>query len=97
MRAHWLLIGLLAFLVGCGGGDGTPSAQDEATQAREAQIAATLKDLTQLVRKYSVEQRQTPKNLDELVAKGYLSQIPEAPAGKKFAIDKNLQVYVSDR
>ena len=49
------------------------------------------------MRKYSVEQRQTPKNLDELVAKGYLSQIPEAPAGKKFAIDKNLQVYVSDR
>lgn len=97
MRTHWLLIGLLAFLIGCGGGDGTPSAQDEAAQAREAQVAATLKDLTQLVRKYSVEQRQAPKNLDELVAKGYLSQVPEAPAGKKFAIDKNLQVYVSDR
>ncbi len=94
---HWLLIGLLALLVGCGGGSGTSSGRDEAAQAREAQIAATLKELTQLVRKYSVEQRQAPKNLDELVAKGYLSQVPEAPVGKKFAIDKNLQVYVSDR
>ena len=29
------------------------------------------------------------------VAGGYLKSIPEAPKGKKFAIDKKLQVYLT--
>ncbi len=65
--------------------------------ASEAQIAATLGELTQAVRKYGAEQRSVPKTLEELVAKGYLSRIPPAPAGKGFAIDKNLQVYLVNR
>jgi hypothetical protein len=63
----------------------------------EAQIATAIAELTQAVRKYGVEQRRAPKSLDELVAQGYLSRVPEAPAGKKFAIDKNLAVYLADR
>ncbi|PYI84468.1 MAG: hypothetical protein DME26_13230 [Verrucomicrobia bacterium] len=64
--------------------------------AEEAQIAAVLNELTQAVRKYGVEQRRVPKTLEELVAKGYLSRVPEAPAGKKFAINKDLQVYLAN-
>jgi hypothetical protein len=67
-----------------------PAASDE------ARTASLLGELTQAVRKYGVEKRRVPKTLEELVASGYLSQIPQAPAGKKFAINKNLQVYLAD-
>ena len=63
----------------------------------EAQIAAVLNELTQAVRKYGVEQRRVPKTLEELVAKGYLSRVPQAPAGKRFAVNKELQVYLANR
>ena len=62
-----------------------------------AQIAAVLNELTQAVRKCAVEQRRAPKNLEELVAGGYLSRIPPAPAGKKYMINKNLQVYLANQ
>ncbi len=62
-----------------------------------AQIATVLSALTQAVRKYAVEQRRVPKSFDEIVAAGYLSATPQAPAGKKFTIDKNLQVNLSGR
>ena len=63
--------------------------------ADEAQIAALLNELSQAVRKYGAEQQRVPKTLEELVANGYLSRVPPAPAGKKFAINKNLQVYLA--
>jgi hypothetical protein len=73
--------------------------QVDATEAasNEAQIAAVLNELTQAVRKCAVEQRRAPKNLEELVANGYLSRVPPAPAGKKYAIDKNLHVYLTNQ
>src|SRR6266850_5412705 len=57
----------------------------------DAALAAVLGELTQVVRKFSVENRRVPKNLEELVANGYLTRVPQAPAGKKFAISKDLQ------
>ena len=74
-----------------------PQVDALATTADAVQIAAVLNELTQAVRKCAVEQRRAPKNLEELVANGYLSSIPPAPAGKKFAIDKNLQVYLANQ
>src|SRR5262245_50142858 len=68
-----------------------------ATALDESQTAALLKELTQAVRKFSVEQRRVPKNLEELVANSYLIGVPPAPAGKRFAIDKNLQVTLVSR
>jgi competence protein ComGC len=73
-----------------GSAAGTPSLSKE-------QLAATLADLTQAVRKFAVEQRRTPKALDELVAQGYLERVPAAPQGKRYAIDKQLKVYLEDR
>jgi len=60
----------------------------------DAQMAAILGELTQVVRKYSVERRSVPKNLEELVANGYLTRVPQAPAGKRFIISKELQVQL---
>jgi hypothetical protein len=63
------------------------------TTSTEAKAA----ELTQAVRKYAAEKQRAPKSLEELVAAGYLPVAPAAPAGKKFAIDKNLQVYLADQ
>ena len=71
--------------------DPTTSAEADAA----ARTAATLQELTQAVRKYSVEQRRTPKTLEELVTHGYLNQLPDPPAGRQFAISKNLQVVLT--
>jgi len=60
-------------------------------------MAAILAELTQAVRKYGMERRRVPASLDELVTAGYLRAIPPAPQGKRFAINKNLQVYLADR
>jgi hypothetical protein len=54
-----------------------------------------LAQLTQVLRRFSAEQRQVPKSLKELVAAGYLTALPAAPAGKQFAIEpKRLQVVL---
>jgi hypothetical protein len=75
-----------------------PAAAAAATApADPTQTAALLRELTQAVRKYSVEQRRAPKGLEELSAQGYLRQVPAAPSGKKFVITKNLQVELVNR
>jgi hypothetical protein len=63
----------------------------------ETQVAADPGELTQLVRKFGAEQRRVPASLDELVAQGYLERVPDAPAGKRWVIDKRLQVYLTDK
>ena len=47
-----------------------------------------LADLTRLVRRYSVEQQQVPRDLVELVALNYLESVPPPPAGRKYIIDR---------
>ncbi|MFO1513953.1 MAG: hypothetical protein U1F83_13720 [Verrucomicrobiota bacterium] len=49
---------------------------------------ADLDHLTHLVRRYSVEQQQVPKNLIDLVSLKYLETVPAAPPGQKFVIDR---------
>ncbi len=89
MIARVLTAFLLLLLVGCGKSSPAPTSTGAAGQA---QTDLVLQQLTQAVRKYAVEQRRVPATLDELVANRYLAAIPGAPAGKKFAINKNLQV-----
>ncbi len=94
MLARIVLVVLLATWIGCGKNSSGGGAKDGAAASpQEAQLA----ELTQLVRRYAAEQRHAPKTLDELVTAGYLSQLPEAPAGKKFAISPKLEVYLVKR
>ena len=44
--------------------------------------------LNRLVRRYTVEQQQVPKDLLDLVALNYLPAIPDAPQGQRFVIDR---------
>jgi hypothetical protein len=94
MVARVLMAFLMVLLVGCGKSS-PPSASTGA--ADQAQIDRALNDLTQALRKYAVERRRAPATLDELVTNGYLAAIPNAPAGKKYAINKNLQVYLANQ
>ncbi len=94
MVAHGLMVFLMLLLVGCGKSS-SPSASTGAVAPAQSELV--LNELTQAVRKYAAEQRRAPIALDELVTNGYLAAIPSAPAGKKFAINKNLQVYLANQ
>jgi len=50
--------------------------------------AASLHHLTRLVQRYTVEQQQVPKDLNQLVALKYLDGVPTPPEGRKFIIDR---------
>lgn len=100
--ATWLCVlltlGLGAGVCGCRragpAGDSSPAGASAAAQEETARL---LSELTQQVRKYSVEQRQPPASLEDLVARGYLKELPAAPAGKRFVITRNLQVELANR
>lgn len=58
-------------------------------------MTAVLAELTHGLRTYSVEKRKVPTSLNEVVAAGYIKNLPSPPAGKSFAIDsKNLRVIL---
>jgi hypothetical protein len=44
--------------------------------------------LTRLVRLYTVEQQQVPRDIIDLVTLKYLSAVPLAPHGQRFVIDR---------
>ena len=83
----------------------TPASSSPATAAppktseqAEATLAASLAQLTQVLRKYSAEKQQVPKSLQELVTSGYITELPVAPPGKKFAInEKRVEVIIVNR
>jgi hypothetical protein len=50
--------------------------------------AGDVRHLTRLVRRYTVEQQQVPRDLLDLVALKYLPAAPEPPAGRRFIIDR---------
>ena len=61
----------------------------------EAALNAALGELTQALRKYSFEHQRLPKTLNEVVAAGYVKNMPQAPSGKRFEIDpKTVQVVL---
>jgi nitrous oxide reductase accessory protein NosL len=74
-----------------------PTEQPAATlsKASEAALNAALGELTQAMRKYSFEHQRLPKSFSEVVAAGYVKNMPQAPPGKKFEIDaKTVQVVL---
>lgn len=57
--------------------------------------SAALAELTQAVRKYSIENRRRPNSLSEVVVAGYVRNMPQAPPGKRFEIQpKGTQVVL---
>jgi predicted small lipoprotein YifL len=70
-----------------------PAARPAAAQpqpvvvADGADNAAVLSTLTQALRKYSFEHNRVPKSFSELIAAGYVKNLPSPPAGKQYGID----------
>jgi hypothetical protein len=72
-----------------------PKVTPVSVQADAGDTGQMLDQLTKVLRKFCVDNRRVPKTLDEVVAAGYLKQIPPAPAGKKFSIETSkLQVVL---
>ena len=74
-----------------------PQSHSQAVPPPVDHMPTVLAHLTQAVRKYAAEKQKVPAGLEELVANGYLSRMPEALAGKRFAINQKLQVYLADQ
>ncbi len=73
-----------------------PMAVQSVTVPKDA--TAALGVLTQAVRKFSAERRRVPANLDELIRAGYIQNVPQPPAGKKFLLDtKRLEVTLVNK
>lgn len=53
-----------------------------------SESAADLEQLTRVVRRFTVEQQQVPKDLTALVTLKYLGVVPQAPSGKRYVIDR---------
>ena len=65
------------------------------SEALGAELTAVLSELTQALRKYSFEHQRLPKTFSEVVAAGYVKDMPQAPSGKRFEIDpKTVQVVL---
>jgi hypothetical protein len=99
-----LVIGVIFTFLGVGCGERSPAPAPENVtppppQASEMvappDLANVLTELTQALRKFSAEKQKVPASLDELVAAGYIRQVPQAPAGQTFAIDsRNVRVIL---
>ena len=72
-----------------------PNALPPATAVDTGDPAAALSALTQALRKYSAERQRVPQSLNEVISAGYLTAMPPAPPGKKYAINpKRLEVIL---
>lgn len=68
-------------------GDATAAAPSAPASGSQADLTAALGELTQALRKFSFEQRRVPKDISEVISAGYVKNVPQPPAGKKFGID----------
>jgi len=97
-----VLIGLLLLMVGCNKKAESPAITPGlATQGSSPEAASTYADadLTQLtrdLRRWIAQNKQLPANFEEFVAAAKVT-VPAAPAGKKFALSKEMRVILVDR
>jgi len=72
-----------------------PAVAATLSNASEAALNAALGELTQALRKYSFEHQRLPKTFSEVLAAGYVKNMPQAPPGKRFEIDaRTVQVVL---
>jgi len=90
-----------ALLVGCGDGKTAKSDQPSSnpitapvdyigavTKAQQVAVKTVdIASISQAVQMFQVEEGRLPKDLNELVEKKYLTQMPPAPAGQKLSYD----------
>jgi hypothetical protein len=73
----------------------SPAAAPASVPAIQADMEPVLGQLTWSVRQYSLANHSVPGSLNVVMAAGYLTNLPPAPTGKKFAIDpKKVQVVL---
>jgi hypothetical protein len=99
--------GVLVLCAGCGkenspapvanGNSKAGATANADASAAQDETAKSVARLTQALRKYSAEHQRVPKSLNDLVAEGYINEMPPAPPGKAFTFDDKLRVSLTDR
>ena len=75
-----------------------PACSKQGDTAEAPNNSPELVELTKQVRRYSIEKRKLPQNVEDLVTAGYIQAVPPAPTGKKYAIDtERAQVIVVNK
>ncbi len=64
-----------------------PAAPGAAAAAPEVPSKDALEAVTHAVQSFFINKERAPKNLEELVASGFLKKLPTPPAGKKYVYD----------
>jgi len=64
----------------------TPASPSDSNQGVVSEAPVDLAALNQLLRKYVMWKKQIPKDLNELVTSGFVTNLPTPPAGKQFFI-----------
>lgn len=70
--------------------------QGNSTEAANTYADASLAELTRELRRWIVKTKQRPASFEDFAAKAQI-QVPPAPAGKKYAISKEMRVVLVDR
>ena len=65
----------------------SPTAPGGGAAAMEVPSKDALEAVTQAVQSFFINKERAPKNLEELVASGFLRKLPTPPAGKKYVYD----------
>jgi hypothetical protein len=96
------LMGGLGCVIGCGKPTTAPApGPGLATQADSAAAASTyadarLAELTRELRRWIVRTKERPSSFEDFVAKAGIKP-PAPPAGKKYALSKEMRVMLVDR
>ena len=104
--AFLFAVACLCFFTGCkegekssqGGSSGNPLTApadyvgELGKAQKSAQATLTTAGIEQAIKRFHAEQGRLPQDLDELVAKGAMTQVPPAPRGMKYDYDSKTGV-----
>lgn len=94
---------LVALIAGCERKDKPPApgggglvTQGDSKEAASTYADPNLAELTRELRRWIVKTKQRPASFEDFAAKAQI-QVPPPPAGKKYALSKEMRVILADR
>jgi hypothetical protein len=99
-RYLWVLAGIALASGGCSKEASAPTTGGMATQGTpivvDTNAGVDLAELSREVKRWMVANQKVPSSFEDFAAKSKVA-IPPAPAGKKYALSKEMRVVLVDR